>query len=142
MKLRVREQKAPLKTELAELSHLPGILIWIELLTLVSPDCQTNKYPRKKFNEASLVLRGKLKATSLHTLYIDQKCPLRPLRVGNGFGLVKVYTFSRFIQVDPSKNTEAPETKNQPARNLTSFVILQQIVHNNGKAFITNEFFS
>ena len=83
---------------------------------------------------------GQLDAIPLHTLHIDHKGPLRPLSKGNRFCLKKVDAFSRFIQVYPSKDAEAFETINQPEKFLTTIGIPQRMVHDNGKAFISNDF--
>ena len=94
----------------------------------------------KDLNEATLEPWGQLEAIPLHTLHIDHKGPLLPLSKGNRFCLVIVDAFSRFIQVYPSKNAEALETVNQIEKFITAFGIRQQIVHENGNAFISNDF--
>ena len=48
--------------------------------------------------------------------------------------------FSKFLQLYSSKNAEAPETISQFEKFLTTFGIPQQIVHDNGEAFISNNF--
>ena len=120
--------------------YWPGMFKWIEMLMLDCLSCQTNKSARKDLNEAPLEPWGQLEAIPLHTLHIDHKGPLRPLSKGNRFCLVIVDAFSRFIQVYPSKNAEALETVNQLEKFITTFGIPQQIVHDNGNAFISNDF--
>ena len=113
---------------------------WIEMLMLDCLSCQTNKLARKDLNEAPLEPWGQLEAIPLHTLHIDHKGQLRPLSKGNRFCHVIVDAFSRFIQVYPSKNAEAFETVNQLEKFITTFGIPQQIVHDNGNAFISYDF--
>ena len=110
------------------------------MLMLDCLSCQTNKSARKDLNEAPSEPWGQLEAIPLHTLHTDHKGPLRPLSKGNRFCLVIVDAFSRFIQVYPSKNAEALETVNQLEKFITTFGIPQQIVHDNGNAFISNDF--
>ena len=95
---------------------------------------------RKDLNEATLEPWGQLEAIPLRTLHIDHKAPLRPLSKGNRFCLVILDVFSRFIQVYPSKNAEALETVNRLENFITTFGIPQQIVHDNVKTFIYNDF--
>ena len=117
-----------------------GMIKCIEILMLDCLSCQTNKSARKELNEARIEPWGQLEAIPLHTLHFDHKGPLRPLSKGNRFCLVIVDAFSRFIQVYPSKNPEALETVNQLEKFITTFVIPQQIVHDNGNAFFGNDF--
>ena len=118
----------------------PGMFKWIEILMLGCLICQTNKSARKDLNEAPLEPWGQLEAIPLHTLHIDHKGPIRPLKKGNRFCRVIIDAFSRFIQVYPSKNAEALEKVNQLEKFITKFGIPQQIVHDNGKAFVSNDF--
>ena len=120
--------------------YWPGMLKWIEMLMLDCLSCQTNESARKDLNEAPLEPWGQLEALHLHTLHIDHKGPLRPLSKGNRICLVIVDAFSRFIQVYPIKNAEALEIVNPLEKIITRFGIPQQIVHDNGNAFISNDF--
>ena len=52
----------------------------IELLLLDCLICQTNRSARKVINEAPLELWGQLDAIPLHTLHIDNKALLKPLK--------------------------------------------------------------
>ena len=56
------------------------------------------------------------------------------------FCLVIVESFSRFIQVYPSKTADAPETIKLIEKYITRFRIPQQIVHDNGTTFLSNDF--
>ena len=118
----------------------PGMFKWIEIIKLDCLSCQTNKSARKDLNEAPLEQWGQLESITLHTLHIDHKGPLRPLSKGNRFFLVIVDALSRFIQVYPSKNAEALETVNQLEKFITKFGIPQQLVHDNGHNFVSNDF--
>ena len=120
--------------------YWPCMLKWIEMLMLDCLSCQTNKPARKELNEAHLEPWGQLEAIPLHALHIDHKGPLRTLSKGNIFCLVKVDALSKFIQVHPSKNAEALETVNQLEKFIITFGIPQKIVHDNGNAFISNDF--
>ena len=120
--------------------YWPGMFKWIEMLMLDCLSCQTNKSARKDLNKAPLEPWGQLEAMPLHTLHIDHKGPLRPPSKRIRFCLVIVDAFSRFIQVYPSKNAEALETVNQLEKFIITFGIPQQIVHDNGNAFISNDF--
>ena len=112
---------------------------WIEMLMLDCLGCQSNKSARKNLNEAPLESWGQLETILLHTLHVDHKGPLRPLSTGSGFYLVIADDFSRFIQVYPSKIAEALKTVNQLEKLTTAFGIPQQIKHDNGNAFISND---
>ena len=103
-------------------------------------DCQKNKPKRKDLNEAPLQQWGQLETTPMKTIHIDQNGPLRPMSNGKNYCLVVVDAFSRYIQVYPCKHADSKETINLLEKYIASFGIPQQIIHDNGSAFISNDF--
>ena len=59
---------------------------------------------------------------------------------GKNYCLVVVDAFSRYIQVYSCKHADLKETINLLEKYIKPFGILQQIIHDNGSAFISNDF--
>ena len=102
-------------------------------------DCQKNKPVRKDLNETPLQQWGQLETTPMKTIHIDRKGPLRPMSSGKNYCLVVEDAFSRYIQVYPCKHADSKKTINLLEKYIT-FGIPQQIIHDNGSAFISNDF--
>ena len=120
--------------------YWPGMYKWVTMLMQDCLDCQKNKPQRHDLNEALLEQWGELETTPFHTLHIDHKGPFRPCSNQKKLCLLIVYRFSRFIQVYPSKTADAPESVKLIEKYITRFGIPQQIVHDNGTAFLSNHF--
>ena len=120
--------------------YWPGLYKWVKMLLHDCLDCQKNKPKRKDLNEAPLQQWGQLETTPMKTIHIDHKGPLRPMSNGKNYCLVVVDAFSRYIQVYPCKHADSKETINLLEKYITSFGIPQQIIHDNGSAFISNGF--
>ena len=103
-------------------------------------DCQKNKPKRKDLNEARLYQWGQIETTPKRTVHIDHKGPLRPMSNGKNYCLVVVDAFSRYIQVYPCKHADPKETIRLLEKYIRSFGILQQIIHDNGSAYISSHF--
>ena len=120
--------------------YLPGLYKWITMLVHDCLDCQKNKPQRHDLNEIPLEKLGELEITPFHTIHIDHKGPFRHISNQKKFCLVILGSFSPFIQVYPSKTADAPETVKLVEKYITRFGIPQQIVHDNGTAFLSNDF--
>ena len=78
--------------------------------------------------------------TPMKTIQIDHKGPLRLMSNGKNYFSVVEDAFSRYIQVYPCKHANSEETINLLEKYITSFGFPQQIIHDNGSAFISNDF--
>ena len=118
----------------------PGRYKWIVYLIEDCIECQTNKSKRHDLHEAPLEQWGELETTPFKTIHIDHKGPLRPSSNSNNHCLVVVDAVSRFIGVYPVKDTSAQATITALEKWITSYVIPQKIIHDNGTAFINSDF--
>ena len=101
-------------------------------------ECQKNKPKRKDLNEAPLQQWGQLETIPMKTIHIDHKSPLRPSSHGKNFCLGVIDAFSRYLQVYPCTHADTKETIKLLGKYITTFGIPQQIIHNNGSAFMSN----
>ena len=120
--------------------YWPGMYKWVTMLIQDCIDCQKNKSKRHDLNEAPLQQWGELETTPFHTIHIDHKGPLRPSSNDYLYCLVIVDAFSRFIQVYPTSSQSSQETISCMEQFITAFGIPQQVVHDNGTAFISTDF--
>ena len=120
--------------------YWPGLYKWINMLLHDCLECQKNKPKQKDLNEAPLQQWGQLETISMKTIHIDHKGPLRPSSHGKNFCLVVIDAFSRYLQVYPCTHADSKETIKLLEKYITTFGIPQQIIHDNGSAFMSNDF--
>ena len=77
-----------------------------------------------------------METTPFHTIHIDHKGSFRPS--SNSKQIVD--SFSRFVQVYAVKSANSDETINQMEKFITSFGKPQDIVHDDGTAFMSSDF--
>ena len=103
-------------------------------------ECQKNKPKRKDLNEAPLQQWRQLETIPMKTIHIDHKGPLRSSSHNKNFCLVVIDGFSRYLQVYPFTHADSKETIKLLEKYITTFSISQQNVHDNGSAFMSNDF--
>ena len=118
----------------------PGRYKWIVHLIEDCIECQTSKSNCHDLHEAPLKQWVELETTPFKTIHIDHKGPLRPSSNSNNHCSVVVDAFSRFIGVYPVKDTSAQATITALEKWITFYGIPQEIIHDNGTAFINRDF--
>ena len=103
-------------------------------------ECQKNKPKQKDLKEAPLQQWGQLETIPMKTSHIDHKGPLRPSSHGKNFCLVVIDAFSRYLQVYPCTHADCKETIKLLEKYITTFGIPQQIIHDTGSIFMSNDF--
>ena len=83
---------------------------------------------------------GELETTPFNTIQINHKGPPRPSSNSNTYCLVVVDAFSRFLGTYPFRDTGGQTTINALEKSITSYGIPQKNFHDNGSAFINNDF--
>ena len=83
---------------------------------------------------------GELGTTPFKTIIIDHKGPFHPSSSSNTHCPVLVDAFSQFLGAYPFKDTGVQTTINALNKWITSYGIPQKRVHDNGSAFIKNDF--
>ena len=116
-----------------------GMFDWICALTADCFTCQNNKPKPKHRNELSLE-ESQNETVPFRTIHIDHKGPIHPTSASNVHCLLIVVVFSRFLMVDPVRNTTALATITAVEKWILSFGIPQSIIHDRGTAFINTEF--
>ena len=121
--------------------YWPAMFKWVTMLIHDCLDYQKkNKSKRQDFNEVPLQQLGELETTPFHTIHIDHKGLFWPFSNGMHYCLVVVDSFSRYVQVYAVKSANSVETIKQMEKFITSFGILQHIVHDNGTSIMSSDF--
>ena len=122
--------------------HWPGMYKWVRTLTKSCLTCRKHKQIQKDQNTVPNEKWGEEVPYPFHTVNIDHKGPLNPMRDGKHHCLVVIDAFLRFSQVYPVKSTDATHTYGAMSIFRTSFEITQKLVHDRGTSSINTDFSS
>ena len=112
---------------------------WVRTLTKSWLTCRKSKQIQKDQKTAPNEKWGEV-PYPFQPVHIDHKGPLNPMSDGKHHCLLVIDAFSRFIQVDPVKSTDATHTTEAMSIFKPSFGIPQKLLYDRGTSFMSTDF--